>query len=433
MRPTSMTRGHAAAARIAYGLVIVIATLSNLHFEPNTADVAFRLHRAFTVHPHMADVVDAARNILLFAGLGAVWVATSRLTSPWVTVLRVTIIGFLGSACVETLQLFSPVRQSSILDVTTNTVGTLLGALGTLGAFTALDARLGKRSYVGIPAFIFAACYGIATLMEAFIPLFRQDLLPNLGGGVGERIARGWAALRPESIAWIPRIDFLIVVPAGIFAVAALAELGVTYGTAWPAVTIGGAALFLVLEIVHTVASEPIILGAALTHIIAVAAGAAFAAWALPRFTVRFRGAARPRLVLLAYAIIIMLWSWRPFRLELTPSAMAEQFAPEHLVPLMALASRMDLFSVTDVIAQFLLFVPLGALLAVWPLRRRGPFRTLLPALYLSVVLELGKIVVAERFLDTTHILIQSAGAAIGYALVHHSAYRPYGEVLAPD
>lgn len=425
-----MTRGHAAAARIAYALVIVVATLSNLHFSPDTSEVAFRLHRAFDVHPHMGDVIDAARNILLFAGLGAVWIATSRLRSPWLTLLHVTVLGFLGSASVETLQLFSPVRESSILDVTSNTLGTVLGGLGTLGALAAVDARLGKRSYTGVPAFIFGACYGVAVMMEAFIPLFRQDRLPQLGGGVGERIGRAWAAFHPGSITEIPRIDFLLFFPAGVFAVASLTELGVAYSTAWPVVAMGGAFLCFLVEVLHGAIDEPIILGAAVTHSLAVAAGAAFAAWALPRFTRRFRGAARPRLVLPLYAAVVMLWSWRPYRLELTAAAMAQQFEAEHVIPLMALASRMDLFSVTDVISQFLLFLPLGALLAVWPLRQRGALRGLLPALYLSMVLELGKIAVAERFFDITHILIQSAGAAIGYALVHHAAYRPYGEVL---
>ena len=80
-------------------------------------------------------------------------------------------------------------------------------------------------------------------------------------------------------------------------------------------------------------------------------------------------------------------------------------------------------------VTQFLLFLPLGALLAVWPLRTRGRWQHLLPVLYLSVVCEIGKIVVAERFLDVTHILIQMAGAAIGWIVVRRSGFPVYGEV----
>jgi glycopeptide antibiotics resistance protein len=110
-------------------------------------------------------------------------------------------------------------------------------------------------------------------------------------------------------------------------------------------------------------------------------------------------------------------------------ASIREQFAPVHWIPLQAMAGRVDLFSVTDIATQFLLFLPLGGLLAVWPLRRRGRWQHLLPALYLSVVCEVGKILVAERFLDVTHILIQMAGAAIGWIVVRRSGFPVYGEV----
>ena len=76
------------------------------------------------------------------------------------------------------------------------------------------------------------------------------------------------------------------------------------------------------------------------------------------------------------------------------------------------------------------IFFPLGALLAVWPLRRRGLLRGMLPAIYLAVVLEVGKIPIADRFMDVTHILIQSAGAALGFLLVRRMGYTVNGELL---
>jgi hypothetical protein len=75
-------------------------------------------------------------------------------------------------------------------------------------------------------------------------------------------------------------------------------------------------------------------------------------------------------------------------------------------------------------------FFPLGALLAVWPLRRHGRLRGLAPAIYLAVVLEAGKIPIADRFLDVTHVLIQGAGAAIGFLLVRRLGYKVQGEML---
>ena len=430
MRPSSMTPGHARAARLAYIVVVLLATLSNLHLDPATADVAPRLARALDFSPHLSDAIDAARNVLLFAGLGAVWVATSRLARPGTTLLTLAIVSFLLSASVETVQLFSPVRDASVIDVMTDTMGGLLGGLLTLGAFAVINESAGKRSYLGIPALIFAVGYGLATIMEAFIPLFRQDLLPNLGGSIGDRIGRAIVAMRPDSLWQIPRTDFLIFLPAGAFAVAALAEAGVPAAIGAVVVLFGAAIVYPIVEVVHGVAAEPIILGAALVHVTAVGLGAVLAAWWLAPFARRFHRRPRAALIAAAYSCVIMIWSWRPFRLDLSPLSMADQFTSDHLIPLQALASRGDLFSVTDVVAQGLIFFPLGALLAVWPLRRVGPLRGLLPAIYLAVLLEAGKIPIAERFMDVTHVLIQGAGAALGFLLVRRMGYAVQGEML---
>ncbi len=430
MRPSSMTPGHARAARLAYVAIILVATLSNLHPDPTWADVAPRLARALSLSPHMSDAIDAARNVLLFAGLGAVWVATSRLARPSATLVTLTIVSLLLSASVETLQLFSPVREASLIDVTTDTIGGLFGGLVTLGAFAVIDETAGKRSHLGIPAVILAAGYGLATIMESFIPLFRQDLLPNLGGGIGDRIGRALVAMRPESITQIPFTDLFIFFPAGLFAVVALAESGVPGAVAAVIVVCGAAILYPAVEVVHGVAAEPIILGAAMVHVIAASAGAIAAACWLAPFVRRFPVRKRAQIVAVAYSLVIMVWSWRPFHLDLSASSMAEQFTADHLIPLQALAGRGDLFSVTDVVAQGVIFFPLGALLAVWPLRGKGLLRGMLPAIYLAVVLEVGKIPIADRFMDVTHILIQSAGAALGFLLVRRMGYKMNGELL---
>lgn len=425
-----MTPGHARAARLAYIAVVLLATLSNLHFDPNWADVAPRLTRALNFTPHMSDAIDAARNVLLFAGLGGVWIATSRLARPTATLVRLTVLSLLLSGCVETLQLFSPVREASLIDVTTDTIGGLAGALVTLGAFSVINEGAGKRSYIGIPAVILAGGYGFATIMESFIPLFRQDLLPQLGGSIGDRIARAIAAMRPESILQIPLTDVLIFFPAGLFAVVALVESGVPAAVAAVIVVCAASVTYPAIEVVHGVVAEPIILGAALTHVVAASIGAVVAAGGSGAFSARFPIRVRARLVATGYSLLIMIWSWRPFRLDLSGASMAEQFTADHLIPLQALAGRGDLFSVTDVVAQGAIFFPLGALLAVWPLRHQGPLGGLMPAIYLAIVLEAGKIPIADRFMDVTHILIQSAGAALGFLLVRRVGYKVNGELL---
>ena len=105
----------------------------------------------------------------------------------------------------------------------------------------------------------------------------------------------------------------------------------------------------------------------------------------------------------------------------------AAQLSVEHFVPLQALAGEQDVFSALHVAQQFLLYLPLGALLAVWPLRLAGRWAHLWPALWLAVAVELGHILLADRFFDVTNALLASAGLAMGWVAVRRSGFRPYG------
>jgi glycopeptide antibiotics resistance protein len=131
-----------------------------------------------------------------------------------------------------------------------------------------------------------------------------------------------------------------------------------------------------------------------------------------------------------AYALLIAFWAWRPFVLETDPATIHQQFALERLIPLQGLARRSDLASVAEIVKPFFLFFPLGAMLAVWPLRRRGWLGTCLPAFYLAVITEVVQGFVAGRFFDGTDLVIQCAAAAIGWAVVRQAGYFPYGAVL---
>ncbi|HEY7878630.1 MAG TPA: hypothetical protein VIC55_10415, partial [Gemmatimonadaceae bacterium] len=74
--PTA-SRSVRRVARAGYVAVVLLATLTDFHFNAAPALVAWRLQRALHFVTSGADVVDAARNIVLFAGLGAVWLVTS--------------------------------------------------------------------------------------------------------------------------------------------------------------------------------------------------------------------------------------------------------------------------------------------------------------------------------------------------------------------
>jgi hypothetical protein len=156
--------------------------------------------------------------------------------------------------------------------------------------------------------------------------------------------------------------------------------------------------------------------------------GALVAARYLPRLTVQLRGQMRPQALTVIYALCLAAWSWRPFLPEVTWSAVAEKLATRWYLPLASLSGRMDFFSVSDVCAQFLLYLPLGGLLAVWPVRRQGWLAGPIPAVCLAFACEASQLGVWERILDVTIPLIQASGALIGWAIVQRAGYRVYGE-----
>jgi VanZ family protein len=428
--PAAALFRRARLARAAYAAIILLATLAGLEPELGVAGAAGRLARFFDLGLAARDVVDGARNLALFAGWGVVWIVTA----PGTRLLRRTrdaaLTGAALSAVVEALQLFSPVRIASVLDVLTNAAGALAGAAVTVAIARALDAGRGRRSFLGMPAWVFAAGTAAAAALEAFTPLFRAASVPGSGGPLS-RLLSALAVFEWRSFAALPLFDFVLFAPAGAFAVAAVVEAGSPYDRAARRVAAAGVAGFVAIQLLRGASSQPIVGGAAVVHAAAVAAGALAAARWLPPATQRLRGPARPAALLAAYAAWFGLWVWRPFLPELSGAAIAAQLTADRLVPLSAHAMRFDLFSVADVVRQFCLLAPAGALLAVWPLRTTGPLRGPLPAVYGAFAFEAGQILVAGRLFDITDALVGAAGAAIGWVVVRRCGYPVHGELAA--
>jgi glycopeptide antibiotics resistance protein len=420
------------AARLAYVAVVLLATLSQLHFDPDAA-VGQRLQEGLRPVLSARDVVDGLRNLLLFAGWGLVWCITAPLERLRRSVATAVLTGLLLSLFAETAQLFSPRRQASILDVLTNTSGALLGALAAAALLRAALARRGARSYVGIPMFVFALAYGSAAVLEILLPGMRQELLPWVRGGPLARFRQAlvWVEWRlPAPSTFL--LQSLLMLPAGSFALAALVEQGRSYGRAFALTAAGGVLLSLLLEVARGGSGQPIEPDMFATHALGVVAGAWLAHRWLPRLTRTLRGRARPVALLACYTFVLMLWRWRPFVLDLDPARIRANLGTGHLMPLEALAMRVDMFSASIVGMGFLLHVPLGALLAVWPLRLRGALAHVLPGIMLVVAMELGQILIAERFFDVTDIIIGASGVLAGWAVMRGAGFRPYGEALPP-
>jgi glycopeptide antibiotics resistance protein len=413
-------------ARAAFVGILLLATLSSFHFDPEATRVAARLARALDPQVGARDAIDALRNLALFAGWGVVWMATAPAGRSIRQLGLAVASGAAISLSVETAQLFSAVRNASLLDVLTNTTGTAVGAVGFVLLVRLAWSLRGRRSFVGIPALTIAGSYGVACFLEAAVPLFRQDEVMGLSGGPLERLRVVASSFEWRSLLDLPVEDLVIFLPAGVLAVAALSEAGIGYAAARRRTITFGTALAVVAELFHGPNGQPIIAGAVLVHALAVALGAILAARFLPVFSQALRGAARPRWVLRALAALIALWALRPWVPEFLP--LSERLSADWWVPLAALGGSMNVFSVVDVVAPFCLYFPLGALLAVWPWRRSGWMAHLWPAAYLAFGTEALQLVVQGRFVDVTDPLVQFSGALIGWTVIRRAGYRPYGE-----
>lgn len=414
------------AVRLAYVAVILVATLTNLRFSGDLGAASARLARA--VNPAVAwhDAIDALRNVALFAGLGAVWVVTSLTGRVRGEILRATLTGVGLSAFVEGLQLFSPVREASLLDVTTNTIGAFSGALGIAAVIAAVHAARGRRSYLGIPMFLFAGAYLAAVLGEALTPLFHSEMVGRLGGG--GPLFRVRAALHyatPLDFGEIVFSDVPLYAAAGFLAVTLLVEGGTVHRRAAWLTALTGGAIVAAAHVTHGAFSLPIRYEAIATDVAALALGAWCAFRWLTPLSQALRGASRAGAVIFAYGTLLALWGWRPFLLETRAAVIMEQFRRDAFIPLRSLSGRLDVFSAVHVAQQFLLYLPLGALLAIRPLRTTGRWAHLLPAVWLSLAIESGHALVEGRTLDITNAVIACAGLAIGWIVVRRSGFAP--------
>lgn len=413
------------AARLGYVAVVLIATITPLRFD--FAQAAARLGQAFDIGYSPKTLVDAAQNLALFAGWGALWIVTAPPLRGLRPLLWPTTTGFALSLSVETFQLFLVTRTPSVLDVFTNTTGSLLGAGFVTALVWAAAGQRDRRSYFGVPAFLFAGSLVAAALFLAVLGEAGERL-----GQVGplDRLGRAFERFELASFGSLPYSELVLFLPAGLFGLVALAEAGMPHRAAVRYLALGGLAVGLVTELMRGALGLPIEAGAVVMRTVGVTLGALLAARWLPPFSRTVRGRWRPIALATLYAVGIAVWAWRPFRFETEPAWLELQLSASRLVPLEGGSWRLGLSGVGEVGESFFLFLPLGALLAVWPVKREGWLRGWLPGWYLALVTELGQIAVVDRYFDVTDLLVEAAAVAIGWAIVHRAGYPIHGAML---
>ena len=179
---------------LATAVFIVYGTTIPFNFVSNGTMVRDHIAR-LTLNPlmspdtgHRVSIPDFTANILLFTPFGffGVW-TMRRLRSAIARILLLVVLSAVLSASVETLQLFTVDRTSSVADVFANTIGGCMGAVAgillsaTAGTIVRAGAAVGLTSSPVLFPFVIASCVMLAGAWEPFdVTIDVGSVLPKL-------------------------------------------------------------------------------------------------------------------------------------------------------------------------------------------------------------------------------------------------------------
>lgn len=403
---------------VAWTGFIVYGTLLPFRFTTDLGAAAAKARALGGVPGRRVSRTDVASNVLLFVPWGLAF--AGRRAGPGrrfgATVLGAAAGGLALSGAVEGLQLFTPDRVPSLLDLAANTAGAALGAAAgwplARRYWPAWSPALGRHA-AGRPLAACALAAAAGLLADGLAPfdvsLDPGDLKAALrkarpvpfgppgGGPAAEANPWGWAG---AGAAWAL---------AGGLSALALREAGSAGPRAAAAAGAACGGLALLIEAAQlALPSRTADMTAAL---VALGGSTAGAAAVVGRPGWRARRWVGPALAVWAAAAVLAAWT--PPRL-----APPDRWRPHwsQAVPFWEYYRDTGPAALADLIHQVLAFVPLGALLAVRS-RRASVRGAAAVGLCLGLILEAGQLPLAGRTADVTDALSAAAGAAAGMGL----------------
>src|SRR5262249_16390335 len=147
------------------------------------------------------------------------------------------------------------------------------------------------------------------------------------------RLLAALGASFPLDYRQIPVFDIPLYAAAGFLLVAFFRESRGASRTKWWAVSAFAAVVVGGLHLSHGAFGLPIRWEAILTDAMSILAGGWFAERSLADLTQRYRGATRARGVIVSYAILLMIWGWRPLLPRASWGEMAAQVNVHAFLP----------------------------------------------------------------------------------------------------
>jgi VanZ family protein len=403
-----------------WGLFIIYATTLPFDFSASDELIRKRLSEIWE-HPlrgARSAVRDVVSNVLLFMPWGfllGIWLA-GRGRHFVVALTAALLSGAIMSGTVEFIQLFSPARQASPVDVVTNTFGSTVGAaIGwpfarSIWPQVSIQIRqlLATRP-VMVCALATAAGLVIAGLTPFELSLQPSDLKAALGAArpipfrapvEGSAAAARFCLWGAELLVW--------VMAGGLFALAAR-EAGRRGNAVIAWATVPAAALSCVIEVLHLMIPER---NVDLTSVALAVAGSTIGSVSVARSAdTDARRWVKPALLLWGAAVVLAAWNPPRFAWPNPPF-----WKPDMVVPFWSYFDSRSLADLADLVKQVLVFVPLGALLAARSWRQSFTGAVLI-GLALGALLELGQAFVPGRSSDITDAISAASGSGLGLML----------------
>jgi VanZ family protein len=373
-------------------------------------------------------------NVLLFVPLGFALMGTLRIDRPRAP-LRAAAAGVVVVAvCVgisltaEFLQVFTPRRVPSALDVIAQLIGAVIGIAWWAVTGAPLTRWL-RAAFAARPSDRLAHVLTAYAAAWVFVNLAPFDITLDLGN-LAERFRSGrivlvpfGSGMRPTRLMWDTLAAAVSAVPLGVFASIAGEHSGVRRDTG-AAVALG--ALFVVLvEIAqifirsHAADVTDIVFGCAGVVAGVLAARATLSPGAAPSPS-RSAAISMPALAILAcWCAVLCMYHWQPYDFAVDPAAIRDKLARMSLLPFAGYRAS-DLNAFSDVLVKISLSMPFGLAAAYVTRGIRSAASTvmwLIAAAAVFGLLEAGQFLLPTRVPDPGDVLVGVAGAALGLIL----------------
>jgi VanZ family protein len=426
------------------GAVILHATMWPYNFRFDWGPIPARLLSAIDLPftgGWRGNKKDIVLNVILFLPFGALLflhrakgIAASR------SVLSPTLLCMLFSASIETTQCFLPTRTPSLVDVGTNTLGTLFGAVAARTALRVLEQTTEeevRKAFRRNALFLSLATYSLVLVASNVYTLDPVRSLPELA-------VRGKAFLRS------PGIEDATLAKAGgpILYLGALAYLtaewamlsfpGFRAASTYFIVFLAGSAFAICMETLQVFFRSRVPLR---SDILFGAFGCAYGillhrltgypvfralgdSFTDPESILKFRLPVLRPLFLLHYPLLILYAFLSPFDF----SAAHFHFDVRALIPFYYHVSHAGLASLYVIVRPAVAWLPFGIVIAYARANTKRPFSyrsaTLLATASQSLI-ETGRAFTEYRHSDITNVLLAAVGAAAGMYLYHRALSSP--------